>query len=143
MEYLKNYSSHSLISLLLGWLVSLVTHSIWGFFKHGSLISSDTLTVGFWSFFFLLIAYGLFIQLPEKLITKALYKYNLITFSICSTFYALTVFTLMIGWAFFLYSNFYVVFLDAGAIGLVFGLSFWSISHKKDVNRSKLTTKNS
>lgn len=98
---------------------------MWSIREYGSVEDGDTDIIAFWSLIFILLAYGLFIQIPKKWVVRAVDKYNFLVFILISTVYALTAFTLLIGWLFLIGNTFLGVFLDAATVGMIFGITFW------------------
>jgi len=120
----KSYLRASTFALLLAWAAAIIIHGIRSLLAFGNLKGYDTVVIAFWSFTFMMLANGLFIQWPEKFISNFCRSNNYSTFVLASTAYAIIAFLLMIGWLFFLSGAFLIVFDDALIIGLVFGLLF-------------------
>lgn len=117
----------------IGWIGLIITHIVWSVINHKDASGGDTGLIIFWSGLFSLLFYLLFIILPQKIIKKQLELRNLIEFSLGSAFYSLIGFVILIGWL-FLQTDFYGVFIDAFVAGLIFGITFWLIWHKKGLN---------
>ncbi|OMP32855.1 hypothetical protein BKM32_00670 [Mangrovimonas sp. DI 80] len=115
----------------MGWIGQIITHIIWSNLRYGNASSGDTGVVIFWSSFFLLIYYSLFILLPGKRIIKLSENNGILIFTILSGVYALIGFTILIGWVFLISNNFLGVFIDASICGVIFGLTFHLIWNKK------------
>lgn len=131
---MRRYSLLTLLALLVSWAAGLGTHALLSLLLYGSTDGGDTQPMAFWSAFFLLIAWGLFIQLPEKQLSKLYSTTTLARFVLFTTLYALFCFSLLIGWIFLWHRSFLIVYLDAAMIGCVFGLSLrglakWSEKH--------------
>jgi membrane associated rhomboid family serine protease len=127
---MKRYTLASTVSLIAGWLVAMLYHAGSG--------AGDTAAVASSSFLFLMLANGLFIQWPERYITRFCKKTRLLPFAIISSLYALAVFTLLIGWL-FLKTTFYIVFSDAAIIGFTAGLLF-HILHRRSAHKWTTST---
>lgn len=127
---MKNFKKISFLALTFGWIGLIVTHIIWSNLRYDDASGGDTGVILFWASLFLLIFYGLFILIPQKIIVKLTKKLNVILFSIISGIYALAGFIILIGWL-FLRSDFSGVFLDALVFGVIFGFSFHTLWTKK------------
>nr|WP_298994638.1 hypothetical protein [uncultured Polaribacter sp.] len=128
---MKNFKKTSFLSLTLGWIGLIITHIILSNLRYENASGGDTGVVLFWSSFFLLIFYVLFILIPQKRIIKLSEKLNLALFTFFSGIYSLIGFTILVGWGFLMANHFYEVFLDAFVCGLIFGLTFHLIWNKK------------
>ncbi len=128
---MKNFKKISFFALVLGWIGQIITHIVWSNLRYDSASGGDTGVVIFWSSFFLLIYYGLFILIPSKRIAKLSENIGILNFSLLSGVYALIGFTILIGWGFLMSNNFLGVFIDALVYGLIFGLTFHLIWNKK------------
>lgn len=128
---MKPFQKISFLALSLGWIGQIINHIIWSNLIYGNASSGDTGVVLFWSSFFLLIFYGLFILLPQKWIVQLANKIEIVPFTLLSGAYALLGFTVLIGWGFLMSGYFYIVFLDAFVCGLIFGLTFHYIWNKR------------
>jgi len=128
---MKNFKKISFFALVLGWIGQIITHIIWSNLRYENASGGDIGVVIFWSSFFLLIYYGLFILIPSKKITKLSEKIRILYFTLLSGFYALIGFTILIGWVFLVSNDFLGVFLDAFVCGLIFGLTFHLLWNKK------------
>ncbi|WP_169515157.1 hypothetical protein [Hymenobacter norwichensis] len=120
---MKSYTLASTLALLVGWGVAMLFHSFFSLATGGNLKSADTIVVAFWSFLFTMLANGLFIQCPEKYISRYCRSHSRITFLFFSIAYAVIAFTIIIGWL-FLSTDFWVVYIDAALIGLGYGICF-------------------
>jgi len=127
----KNYKKISFLSLTLGWIGLIITHIIWSKIRYENASAGDTGVIIFWSSFFLLVFYGLFIILPRKRIAKLAENIGIVQFTLLFGVYALIGFTILIGWGFLMSNNFLEVFIDAFVCGLIFGLTFHYIWNKK------------
>ena len=94
---MKNFKKISFFALVLGWIGQIITHIIWSNLRYENASGGDIGVVIFWSSFFLLIYYGLFILIPSKKITKLSEKIRILYFTLLSGFYALIGFTILIG----------------------------------------------
>ena len=128
---MKHFKKISFLALVLGWIGQIITHIIWSNLRYDNASGGDTGVVIFWSSFFLLIYYGLFILLPRKRIAKLAENIEILNYTLLSGIYALIGFTILIGWGFLISSNFLGVFIDAFACGLIFGLTFHYLWNKK------------
>lgn len=128
---MKHYKKTSFFALSLGWIGQIISHIIWSNLKYGNASGGDIGVIIFWSSFFLLIFYGIFILLPGKWIVQLAEKIGISLFTLLSGVYALLGFTVLIGWGFLMSGNFNGVFLDALVCGLIFGLTFHLIWNKK------------
>ena len=63
---MKNFKKVSFFALVLGWIGQIITHIVWSNLRFENASGGDTGVVIFWSSFFLLIYYGLFILIPRK-----------------------------------------------------------------------------
>ncbi|EMR02616.1 hypothetical protein [Cesiribacter andamanensis] len=131
---MKSYTYLTLAAMLISWAAGLGGHALLSIPLYGSVAGGDTQMVAFWSAPFMLLAWGLFILLPEKWILKVYRKRSRWGFVLFTTGYALLTFTLLIGWIFLQSGNFWIVYADAAVIGGVFGLAFrllvrWSEKH--------------
>lgn len=131
---MRNYTYLTLMALLISWVAGLGTHALLSIPLYGSIKGGDTQMIAIWSPLFMLIAWGLFILLPEKQLLKVYRKSAIWGFAAFTTAYALLCFTLLIGWIFLENGSFLIVYADAGVIGFAFGLSFclltrWSEKH--------------
>lgn len=133
---MKSYPIVSFISMLSGWLGGILFHGLVSILLYDSVSGGDTGVVAFWSFWFVLLAYGLFIMLPEQFMLRMFWRCNHWQFLIFTSFYGLLSFTLLIGWLFFLGDTFQLVFADAMVMGLIYGLVFWELGNKKSTQHS-------
>ena len=117
------YTAASTLSLIIAWFVALTWHGGYSYLNYGSLKDRDTIVVAFWSFLFVMLANGLFIQWPERFISRFCRSTSRLNFLLASVIYGIAVFTLLIGWL-FLTTDFLIVYVDAAIIGLVFGFCF-------------------
>jgi hypothetical protein len=127
---MRNYKLISFLCLTIGWIALIVVHIAQSVLRYGNAQNGDIGVIMFWSAFFLLIYWSLFLLIPEKRVTKILNKYGLISFTLLLGLYALLGFTILIGWAFLLYLEFLEVFNDAFVFGLVYGFSFYFFARK-------------
>ena len=132
---LKNFKKISFFAIILGWIAQIITHIFLSNLKYGNATGGDIGVVVFWSSFFILIFYVLFILIPNKRIVRLSEKLSIFNFTLLSGFYALIGFTILIGWGFLMAKNFLEVFIDAFICGIVFGYSFYITWNKK---RSKV-----
>lgn len=121
---MKNFKKISFLSLTLSWIGLIITHIIWSNIQYNSASGGDIGVILFWSAFFMIIHYGLFILIPQKWIVKLTEKLPVFLFTFFFGIYALISFIILIGWG-FLITNFYGVFLDAFVCGTIFGFSFY------------------
>ena len=126
---MKHFKKISFLSLTIGWIGIIICHIIWSNYRFENASSGDIGVVLFWSAFFILIYYGLFILIPQKRIAKLAEKRNLASFTLLSGIYATIGFTLIIGWL-FIKSDFRIIFLDALVGGILFGLVFHILRNK-------------
>jgi hypothetical protein len=120
---MKSYPLASTLALLAGWSIAILFHGLFSLVTGGSLRSADTTVVAFWSFFFMMLANGFFVQWPEKYISQYCRSHSRIIFLVTAVAYTLTTFTVLIGWL-FLSTNFWIVYIDAALIGLGYGFCF-------------------
>jgi len=128
---MKHFKKISFLALALGWIGQIITHIIWSNLRYENASGGDTGVIIFWSSFFLLIYYGLFILIPSKRIAKLSENIGILSFTLLSGIYTLIGFTILIGWGFLMSNNFLGVFIDAFICGLIFGLTFHLIWNKK------------
>jgi hypothetical protein len=121
---MKRYTRLTLLALGMSWAAGLGGHALLSIPLYGSAKGGDTQLIAFWSAPFMLLAWGLFIRLPEKWIINVYRGSSLWGFVLFTTGYALLAFTLLIGWLFLQSRSFWIVFVDTALIGAVFGLSF-------------------
>jgi len=88
----------------------------------------------FWSAIFEFIAWAIFLVYPLKKLNHTSSLFNPIIFPFITTIYFLAVFTLMIGWAFFV-GKYYVVFGVAAVVGYSFGLIYVLLIKSERFNR--------
>ena len=128
---MKSYTLATTLALIVGWVAALLFHSLFSILIFGGLKGGDFTVVAFWSFLFLMLANGLFIQVPERFIGRLCRRISRLKFILISIFYALVCFTLLIGWLWIqaIYNDGnrtfgIVVYAEAVIIGLGFGICF-------------------
>ena len=134
---MKNYLSKSFLSLVIGYIFLAITHIVWSIIEYGDAESGDIGVVLFWSCFFLIIYYLLFLILPRKLILKLKSRISGSLFILLSGIYAIIGFTILIGWAFLMSGNFLGVFLDAFVFGITYGICFENFTQLKTKKGNK------
>jgi len=127
---MKSYTLASTLALGVGWGVAMIYNSAVSLWSPDDFRSYDLGIVAFYSFLFVMIANGLFIQWPEKFISRFCRSSNQLTVLTASIIYAIVAFMALFGWLFFafnlgiVFSGFWILFNDAVIIGLAFGLCF-------------------
>jgi len=128
---MKNFHKISFLALVLGWIGQIITHIIWSNIRFENASGGDIGVVIFWSSFFILIYYGLFVLVPKKRIAKLSENIGILNFTLLSGLYGLIGFTILIGWIFLISNNFLGVFIDAFVGGIIFGLTFHYLWNNK------------
>lgn len=118
----------SFISISTAWALGLICFSITQVIKNGK--TEDFESVIFWSMILTLTAWLVFIRIPLNRINSESSLFHKFLFPILTTVYGLIAFTLLIGWA-FIETDFKEVFIQAGATGLFFGLSYSFLTNRK------------
>ena len=128
---MKSYALASTLALIIGWIAALLFHSVFSISVYGSLRGGDLGIIIFWSFIFMMLANGFFIQLPQSAISRFCRRTSRSNFILTSVLYAVACFTILIGWlwiqAIYNGSNRsfgIVVYSEAAIIGLGFGFFF-------------------
>ena len=128
---MKSYTLATTLALMVGWVAALLFHVLMSILVFGSLKSGDFTIVAFWSFLFAMLANGIFVQIPERFISRLCRRISRLKFVLISIFYALACFTLLIGWLWIqsIYNDGnrtfgIVVYVEAAIIGLGFGICF-------------------
>ncbi|PQJ16662.1 hypothetical protein [Aureicoccus marinus] len=128
---MKNFKKISFFALVLGWIGQIITHIILSNLVANNAAGGETGMVIYWSSFFILIYYGLFILIPSKRIAGLSENIGILGFTLLSAIYAVIGFTILIGWLFLVSWIWFEVFLDAFICGLIFGLTFHLLWNKK------------
>lgn len=121
MKRRYNTDRKSFISTSIAWTFGLICFSVTQVLKNGR--TEDFEPVIFWSLIFSLTAWLIFIRVPLNRIDPSSIIFNKFIFPLLTTIYGLAVFTLLIGWG-FVNTDFYEVFVQAGGMGLIFGLVY-------------------
>lgn len=137
----KDTTTISFLSISIAYTIGLLFFAISETAKNGR--ADDFGVIIFWSAIFELIAWAVFLIYPLKKLNHKSSLFNPIIFPLITTIYFLAVFTLMIGWAFFV-GQYYIVFGVAAVVGYSFGLiyvilikseRFHKFIHAKTFNR--------
>lgn len=128
----KDSTTISFLSISIAYTIGLLFFAIVEAIRNGR--ADDFGVIIFWSAIFEFIAWAIFLVYPLKKLNHKSSLFNPIIFPILTTFYFLAVFTLMIGWAFFV-SQYYVVVGVAAMVGYSFGLIYVLLIKSEVFNR--------
>jgi hypothetical protein len=128
---MKRYALASTLALIIGWIAAILFHSIFSISVYGSLRGGDLGIIIVWSFIFMMLSNGFFVQLPHSTISHFCRRSSRRKFLLASVLYALTCFTILIGWLWIqaIYNDAnrafgLAVYAEAAIIGLGFGFFF-------------------